>query len=77
MIDIVPNTRRKNHVEIYYNGHQVATGIDFHNGWFEVRPKPSQFSPLDRTTKMLKPEQIEELCARSYARHYAKRERFK
>ena len=77
MIDLVPNKKRKNHIGIYFNGHLVAQGIDFHNGWYEVRPLTNRFDPIDRTTKMLNLEQIEELCERSYVRYYGKRERFK
>lgn len=77
MIDIVPNKRLKNRVTIFYKGYPVASGTDFHNGYYEVIPRATCFHPLDRTTKMLTQEQIKELCERSYARHYAKKENYK
>lgn len=70
MIDIVPNKRIKNRVTIHYLGYPVASAMDFENGWFEVIPRATYFRPYDRLVKMMKMEQIEELCERSYVKHY-------
>ena len=75
--ELIPHDVRKRHVRIKYKGVVIADGIDYGNGWYEVRPRRKHFMPLDRLVKMMTIEQIEELCERSYARHYGKKENFK
>lgn len=77
MAQITASKRGRNHIDIEYCGQRVASGIDYGNGWYEVRPYARYFQPLDRMNKMMNEEQIEELCERSYARYYATRERYK
>lgn len=77
MLTIKPHERRKNHISVMYQGIEVAKGIDFKNGFYEVRPLPRHFDPIDRTFKVFNRERLEEFCERASYRHYGRRERFK
>ena len=64
--ELIPHDVRKRHVRIQYKGVVIADGIDYGNGWYEVRPRRKHFMPLDRLAKMMNEEQIGELCEKSF-----------
>ena len=64
--EIIPHDVTKRHVQVKYKGVVIADGIDYENGWYEVRPRRKHFMALDQLPKMMTEEQIGELCEKSF-----------
>lgn len=77
MITVEPIKNRLNHIRFIYEGAEVGKGIDYRNGFYEFRPSPQHFGPMDRTFKVWTIDRIAEHCEWSSYRHYGRRERFK